>query len=490
MTYPTITVITFLPLLGAAGILFLGQGRRARWIALATTLATLAAMAPLCIGFDKIKIGLQFVDSVAWISMGHIQIDYQLGVDGLSLPFIVLSGLLTLLCVGASWTAIRTRDREFYAALLVAETAMIGLFAAANFFLFFIFWELMVVPLFLLIGVWGGSNRVYAAVKFLLFTLAGSVLMLVGMIALQVAIPEAGLNFKQLAGTTLGPTIQTWLFLAFLAAFAVKVPMFPVHTWLPDAHTEAPTAGSVILAGILLKMGAYGFLRVSLPILPDAVHLFLTPMLVLSVVAIVYGAYVTLMQTDVKRLIAYSSVSHMGFVTLGIFTLNSQGVEGAILQMINHGIISAALFLCVGMIYERTHTREIKDYGGVAKVAPVYSTFLALFCLAAAGFPGFNSFIGEFLIIGGAFKTQAWLGCMAIWGVALGTTYLIWLYYRVIMGGVNPGLEGLKLELNAREIATLAPLAFLAVCLGVYPDCVLSYLHETVDALLIAGVTP
>ena len=283
---------------------------------------------------------------------------------------------------------------------------------------------------------------------------------------------------------------QAWLFVAFLAAFAVKVPMFPVHTWLPDAHTEAPTAGSVILAGVLLKMGAYGFLRISLPILPDAVQLFLMPMLVVSVVAIVYGAYVTLVQKDIKRLIAFSSVSHMGFVTLGIFTLNRSGVEGAILQMINHGIVSAALFLCVGMIYERTHTREIKDYGGVAKIAPVYSTLLALFCLAAAGFPGLNSFVGEFLIIGGAFKTQAWLGAAAVWGVALGTTYMVWLFYRVAMGEINPGLEGLQLELNLREVATLAPLALLAVCLGLYPESVLSYLRAPVAELLASGVAP
>ena len=484
MAYPILTTTTFLPLVGAVAILLFRGERLARWIALGTSLATFAVSAPLYCHFDKTSSALQFVETANWIPTWNIA--YEVGVDGISLPFIFLAAMLTVLCVSVSWTAVRTRVPEFYAALLVAETAMIGLFAAANLFLFFIFWELMVVPVFLLIGVWGGPARVHAAVKFLLFTLSGSVLMLVAMIALY---SEFGtLNFRELAASTLQPTLQAWLFVAFLAAFAVKVPMFPVHTWLPDAHTEAPTAGSVILAGILLKMGAYGFLRVSLPILPDAVQLFRTPMLALSAVAIVYGAYVTLAQTDIKRLIAFSSVSHMGFVTLGIFTLNRSGVEGAVLQMINHGIISAALFLCVGMIYERTHTREIKDYGGVAKLAPAYSTFLALFCLAAAGFPGLNSFVGEFLIVAGAFKTQVWLGGMAIWGVALGTTYLIWFYYRVVMGEVNPGLEGLKLELNAREIATLAPLAFLAVCLGLYPDCVLSYLRETVGAL--PGVTP
>ena len=484
--YPVLTLTTFLPLVGAALILLVASKGLARWIALATTLATLAVSAPLYQHFDKASSALQFVESRDWIPSFNIA--YDMGVDGISLPFIFLAALLSILCVGASWTAVQMRVEEFYAALLVAETAMIGLFAASNLLLFFIFWELMLVPVFLLIGVWGGPQRVYAAVKFLIFTLSGSVLMLVGIIALY---QTAGtLEFKALAGENLQPEHQAWLFVAFLAAFAVKVPMFPVHTWLPNAHTEAPTAGSVILAGILLKMGAYGFLRVSIPILPDAVELFLPAMLAVSAVAIVYGAYVTLVQTDVKRLIAYSSVSHMGFVTLGIFTLSRSGVEGAILQMVNHGIISAALFLCVGMIYERTHTREIKDYGGVAKTAPVYSTLLALFCLAAAGFPGLNAFVGEFLIIGGAFQTRVWLGAMAVWGVALGTTYVVWLYYRVVMGELNPGLEGLRLELNAREVATLAPLAVLALSLGLYPELVLSYLRAPVAELLGAGVLP
>ena len=486
--YPVLTTTTFLPLVGAALILLIGSERLARWIALATTLATLAVSSPLYWYFDKTSSALQFVESANWISSWNIA--YGMGVDGISLPFIFLAALLSILCIGASWTAVQSRVREFYAALLVAETAMIGLFAASNLFLFFVFWELMIVPLFLLIGVWGGPGRIYAAVKFLLFTLAGSVLMLVGMIAIYHICGTLDFQALAIARASIQPGQQAWLFAAFLAAFAVKVPMFPLHTWLPNAHTEAPTAGSVILAGILLKMGAYGFLRVSLPILPQAVQLFLKPMLIISVVAIVYGAYVTLVQTDVKRLIAFSSVSHMGFVTLGIFTLNRSGVEGAILQMINHGIVSAALFLCVGMIYERTHTREIKDYGGVAKTAPVYSALLALFCLAAAGFPGLNSFVGEFLIISGAFQTQTWLGAVAIWGVVLGTTYLFWLYYRVVLGEVNPGLEGLQLELNAREVATLAPLAILAVYLGLYPESVLSYLRAPVAQLLASGVTP
>ena len=487
MTGYHLTATTFLPLVGAVVILLVGSERLARWIALAATVATLAVSVPLYRYFDKASSALQFVESRDWIPSWNIA--YSMGVDGISLPFIFLSSVLSVLCIGASWSAIQRRVREFYAALLVAETAMIGLFAASNLFVFYIFWELMIVPLFLLIGGWGGPGRVYAAVKFLLFTLAGSVLMLVGMVALYDTFGTLDFRALAQAGPSLEPGHQAWLFAAFLAAFAVKVPMFPVHTWLPDAHTEAPTAGSVILAGILLKMGAYGFLRVSLPILPEAVQLFVRPMLVISAIAIVYGAYVTLVQTDVKRLIAFSSVSHMGFVTLGIFTLDRSGVEGAILQMINHGIISAGLFLCVGMIYERTHTREIKDYGGVAKTAPVYSTFLALFCLAAAGFPGLNSFVGEFLIVGAAFRTQAWLGAMAVWGVVLGTTYLVWLFYRMVMGDMNPGLEGLKLELNAREVATLAPLALMALWLGLYPELVLSYLHAPV-AELLAGVTP
>jgi NADH-quinone oxidoreductase subunit M len=479
VTFPILTATTFLPLAGAACILLFSE-KLARWIALAATLTTMAVSVPLYVNFDKTSSALQFVESVTWIPSWNVV--YGMGVDGISLPFIFLSTLVSVLCAAVSWTAVQVRVREFYAALLLAETAMVGLFASTNLFLFYVFWELMIVPMFLLIGVWGSANRIYASVKFLLFTLAGSVLMLVGLIALLQA--TGTLEFEALARMRLNAELQAWLFAAFTAAFAVKVPMFPVHTWLPDAHTEAPTAGSVILAGILLKMGGYGLLRIALPIFPDAVQLFLVPMLGLSAIAIVYGAYVTLAQTDVKRLIAYSSISHMGFVTLGIFTLNRNGVEGAILQMINHGIITGALFLCVGIIYERTHTRDIADYGGLAKVAPVYSTFLALFCLAAAGFPGLNSFVGEFLIISGAFTTWPGLGVAAVVGVALGTTYILWLYYRMALGDVKPALRALRLDLNAREVATLAPLAMLAVVIGLYPESVLGFLRASVTQLL------
>ena len=482
---PILSLVIWAPILGGVWVLIAGdrQEETVKYLALGVSVITFILSCFLYTDFAPDTHEMQFVEFSAWIE--PFSIYYHLGVDGIAVPLIVLTTFTTVLVVLAGWEVIEKRLAQYMAAFLILEGLMNGVFAALDAILFYVFWEIMIVPMFLLIGVWGGAGRIHAAIKFLLFTLAGSLIMLVGLVGLLHA--SGTLDFQALNTAKLNRELQAWLFVAFTAAFAVKVPMFPVHTWLPDAHTEAPTAGSVILAGILLKMGGYGLLRVALPILPDAVQLFLKPMLALSAVAIVYGAYVTLAQTDVKRLIAYSSISHMGFVTLGIFTLNRTGVEGAILQMINHGIITGALFLCIGMIYERTHTREIADYGGLSRAAPVYSTFLALFCLAAAGFPGLNAFVGEFLIIGGAFRVWVWLGAMAIFGVVLGTTYLLWLYYRVAMGEQRPELQGQRLELNAREVLTLAPLALFVLLIGLYPDSVLGFLRVSV-AQLLSGV--
>jgi len=479
--YPILTVIVFLPMLGCFALLLQRSQRLIRWTSLVTTVATLILALPLLTTFDKSTHLMQFVETHPWIPVWGIE--YAVGVDGISVLFVVLSTLLSVLCVAVSWRAIDSRVKEFFLALLVMETAMIGVFVSLNLFLFFLFWELMLIPMFLLIGVWGGPNRVYAAIKFVLFTLAGSVFMLIGIIVLY---QSAGgtFDFRALAETRLPTGLQLWLFFAFFAAFAVKVPMFPLHTWLPDAHTEAPTAGSVILAGILLKMGAYGFIRLSLPLFPDAVDLLIVPMLILSLAAIIYGAYVTLTQSDVKRLIAYSSVSHMGFVTLGIFTLRAGGVEGGILQMINHGIVTGALFLCVGIIYERTHTREIEDYGGLSRLAPVFATFLGIFSLAAIGMPGMNTFIGEFLVISAAFARATIYGVFAIAGVLLGVTYMCWLFYRLVIREPRPKMEETVVDLGPREVLLLVPLVVLVILIGVQPELVLSYMHTSVEHLL------
>ena len=378
---------------------------------------------------------MQFTEKHAWIP--SLNINYHLGIDGISILFVLLSTLITILCVLISWNSIKAKAKEFYICILIMEGAMIGVFCSLDFILFYLFWEAMLIPMYLLIGVWGGSNRIYAAVKFFLFTLVGSVLMLIGIIVLYY---QAGSTFDilELSTKTYPYKLQLWLFWAFFAAFAVKVPMFPVHTWLPDAHTEAPTAGSVILAAVLIKMGAYGFIRFSLPLFPDASKAMTPVMLTLSVIAIIYGAVICLAQTDLKRFIAYSSVSHMGFVTLGIFALNLQGMEGGILQMINHGVVTGALFLSVGMIYDRTHTRQISDYGGVASVMPVYASMFMVFTLASIGLPATNGFIGEFLIILGGFKANQWAGVLAATGIIIGAGYMLWLYQRVFFHGDKP----------------------------------------------------
>ena len=481
LDYPVLTVCTFLPLAGALIIIFMRRDSLIRWLALGTTVATLIVSLPIYKHFDKTTFKMQFVEIHSWIPAWNI--DYKVGVDGISVLFIILVAVLSILCVTVSWKAIQTKIKAFYISLLIMETAMIGIFVSLNIFLFYLFWELTLIPMFLLIGIWGGQNRIYAAVKFVLFMLAGSVIMLVGIIVLYHA---GGRTFDllELSRVIYPAKLQLWLFLAFFAAFAVKMPMFPIHTWLPDAHTEAPTAGSVILAGVLLKMGAYGFLRFSFPMFPYAVKVLFIPLLILSVTAIIYGAYVTLMQKDMKKLIAYSSVSHMGFVTLGLFTLNQNGIEGGILQMINHGIITGALFLCIGMLYERTHSRMIEDYGGLSKTVPVFTVFFTIFTLAAIGLPGMNAFIGEFLIISGAFKANMIIAVFSILGVILGVTYMVWLYYRVVLNEINSGSQSEIFDLDWRETATLVPLVLLVLLIGVQPDLLLSYMHVSVEHLL------
>jgi NADH-quinone oxidoreductase subunit M len=423
---------------------------------------------------------MQFVERRSWIK--SFNVEYYIGVDGISVLFVLLSTLITILCILVSWTSIQTKAKEFFISLLLLEGAMVGVFCALDFFLFYIFWEAMLIPMFLLIGVWGGPNRIYAAVKFFLYTLVGSLLMLVGIITLYF---KGGHTFDilALAQHSYPIKLQLLLFWAFFAAFAVKVPMWPVHTWLPDAHTEAPAAGSVVLAGILIKMGAYGFLRFSMPILPDATQSMMIPMIVLSLVGIVYGAIICLAQTDLKRLIAYSSVSHMGFVTLGLFALNTQSVEGGILQMINHGVVTGALFLCIGFVYERTHTRKIADYGGLATTMPVFAAFFLLFTMASVGLPGTNGFIGEFLILLGSFLTRPWAAFFAATGLILGAWYMLWLYQRIFFNSVNDKVRGLA-PMNTREILTLAPMVLLIFWIGLYPDSMLSYMHVSVAHLL------
>ncbi|GAB4534627.1 MAG: NADH-quinone oxidoreductase subunit M [Thermodesulfovibrionia bacterium] len=486
LNYPILSLTVFLPLVGAMLLLFIRNTNAIRYTSFFSTIITLLTAIPLLINFDKHTHLMQFVERYEWLPAWGI--DYFIGIDGISILFIFLTIILSILSVLVSWRAIEIRVREFHIALLTMETAMLGVFVSLDLLLFYIFWEAMLIPMFILIGVWGGKDRVYAAIKFFLYTLAGSVLMLVGIIVLYFKGGET-LNILELSRQQYPLALQFWLFLAFFVAFAVKVPMFPVHTWLPDAHTEAPTAGSVILAGVLIKMGAYGFLRFSIPMFPDAVRLFSIPIIVLSVIAIIYGAIVCFAQKDMKRLIAYSSVSHMGFVTLGIFSLNSQGLEGGILQMLNHGIVTGALFLLVGIIYERTHSRMIADYGGFASAVPWYAGIFMVFTLASIGLPGTNGFIGEFLIILGAFSSYREFGILSATGIILGAGYMLWLYQRVFFERHKQAhpllIASLELnDLNMREVITLLPLVIFVFWIGIHPNTFLDYMHTSVEYLI------
>ncbi|MBW6520164.1 MAG: NADH-quinone oxidoreductase subunit M [Desulfoarculaceae bacterium] len=482
MSLPILSLLIFFPVLGAVILLGTGKenGKKIKIMALVISLLEFVLTLPLWFAFDKTTHHMQFVERHSWISLFNIE--YYLGLDGISILFILLSTLITILCVLVSWHSIQTKIKEFFVCLLLLEGAMIGVFCALDFFLFYIFWEAMLIPMFLLIGVWGGPNRIYAATKFFLYTLVGSLLMLVGIITLYM---QGGDTFDilALAEQSYPLKLQLMLFWAFFAAFAVKVPMWPVHTWLPDAHTEAPAAGSVVLAAILIKMGAYGFLRFSMPILPEATAAMMIPMIILSLIAIVYGGLICLAQTDLKRLIAYSSVSHMGFVTLGLFSLNTQSVEGGILQMINHGVITGALFLAIGMVYERTHTRLISDYGGLATRMPVFASFFLLFTLASIGLPGTNGFIGEFLILLGSFMTRPWAALIAASGLIIGAWYMLWLYQRIFFNPVNPRWDSIK-RLDRREITIFLPMVILIFWIGLFPNHMLSYMHVSVAHLL------
>ncbi|MDE3038868.1 MAG: NADH-quinone oxidoreductase subunit M, partial [Pseudomonadota bacterium] len=435
-----LTALILLPLLGAAIIMLFVRGEHdhakaeARYIAMFTTCVTFFVSLFVWIGFDGKKSGFQFAESREWFSGLHI--GYQLGIDGISLFLLLLTTFLMPVCILCSWESITHRVRAFMVSFLLLESMVIGVFCALDSVLFYLFFEGMLIPMYLIIGVWGGKQRIYAAYKFFLYTLAGSVLFLVAIAYLYFTCGTTSIPELMKLAPHLPLAVQEWLFLAMLASFAVKVPMWPLHTWLPDAHVQAPTAGSVILAGILLKMGAYGFLRFSLPMLPEASHYFAPMMFGLSIIAIVYTSLVALVQTDMKKLIAYSSVAHMGFVTLGIFTVTMQGIEGALVQMVSHGLVSGALFLCVGVVYDRLHTREIARYGGVANVMPKYAAVFLFFTMAAVGLPSTSGFVGEFLVLAGAFKASTWMAFLAATGVVLGAAYMLWLYRRIALGEV------------------------------------------------------
>jgi NADH-quinone oxidoreductase subunit M len=483
--FPVLSLVTFLPLVGVLLLMTLrgdeaAVARNARWTALWTTLITLAISLVLWIKFNRHEAGYQFVENAAW--MPEFGIGYRMGVDGISVLFVLLSTALTPLCILSSWDSIRVRVREFMAAFLVLETMMVGMFAATDFLLFYMFFEGVLIPMYLIIGIWGGPRRVYASIKFFLYTFAGSVLMLLALLAMW---RQAGTtDITVLLHTPFTYGMQYWLFLAFLASFAVKVPMWPVHTWLPDAHVEAPTAGSVILAGVLLKMGAYGFLRFSVPMLPLASQHFAPLMFALGVVAVIYTSLVALAQEDMKKLIAYSSVAHMGVVVIGIFTFNVQGIDGALFQMISHGVVSAALFLCVGVVYDRIHTREIARYGGLGDRMPLYAFAFMLFTMASIGLPGTSGFVGEFLVLVGALQVNFWLALLGSFGMVLGAAYMLYLYRRIIFGSITRLDLKSILDLSPREVAIFAPLAVLTLWLGIYPSSFTGFFDSSVGAMV------
>jgi NADH-quinone oxidoreductase subunit M len=485
--WPLLTLVTFVPLIGVAFIL-VARGeeavvaRNARWIALWTSLVDFLLSIVLWVEFNPNTAAFQFVERAGWTNLGGFRFGYHMGIDGISLFFVLLSTLLTLISVIASWDAIRTRVREYMVAFLVLETLMVGMFCSLDFVQFYVFFEGVLIPMFLIIGIWGHQNRVYAAFKFFLYTLLGSVLMLLAILA--VYFQDGSTDIVVALNHSFPAGLQKWLWLAFFASFAVKVPMWPVHTWLPDAHVEAPTAGSVILAGVLLKMGGYGFVRFSLPMFPIASHYFTPLMFTLSVIAVIYTSLVALAQTDMKKLIAYSSIAHMGFVTMGIFAVTSEAVTGAVVQMLSHGLVSAALFLCVGVVYDRLHTREIARYGGLADRMPAYAFVFMAFMLASVGLPGTSGFIGEFLILIGTFRVNTLECTLAATALFLGAAYMLFLYRRIIFGTITREDVRGMLDLSLREKVVFAPLVVLVLWMGIYPMPFLRPIQTSVDHLV------
>jgi NADH-quinone oxidoreductase subunit M len=484
-----LTLVTFFPLLGILVILFINKENKTviRWVALITSLITLGVSIWVLVLFNPADPDLQMVIDLPWIKVAGWEISFLMGIDGMSILLVLLTTFLTPISILSTWTAVEERVKEFMIFFLLLEVGMVGVFLSLDLFLFYVFWEFTLVPMYFLIGIWGGPNRVYAAVKFFLYTMAGSILMLLAI--LWLGISQGTFSVPELiANASIPANIQVWLFLAFAAAFAIKVPMWPLHSWLPDAHVEAPTAGSVILAGVLLKMGTYGFLRFNLSLFPSA-SIQLAPVIaVLAVIGILYGAMVSYAQKDVKKLVAYSSVSHLGFVMLGLFAINLQGIEGGILQMINHGISTGALFLLVGMIYERRHTREMDAFGGLWKVMPVYAVLTLIVTLSSMGLPGLNGFVGEFTILLGAFGSEVlnspWFAALAAIGVILAAIYLLYMFQKLFLGPVDKEENRVLLDLNLREIVTLVPLLILIFWIGLYPSPFFNLMEASVTKLV------
>jgi NADH-quinone oxidoreductase subunit M len=496
LDWSILSVLIWLPIAGGIALLALGDRAQqfGRWLALAVSVATFALSIPLFTAFDTTTAAMQFVEKHEWIHT--LNAWYHLGVDGISMPLIVLTAFITPLVVIAGWTVIEKKPLQYFAAFLILEGLMMGVFAAVDALLFYVFWEAMLIPMFIIIGIWGGPRRVYATIKFFLYTFLGSVFMLIALIYMHLKSPESSYSLVDFASLPLSITEQSLIFFAFLAAFAVKVPMWPVHTWLPDAHVEAPTGGSVILAAIMLKMGGYGFLRFMLPITPDASREFDWLILTLSLIAVVYIGFVALVQQDMKKLIAYSSIAHMGFVTLGcylVFDIQAatggtkgalNGLDGAMVQMISHGLVSGAMFLCVGVLYDRVHSREIASYGGVVNKMPIFAAFAVLFAMANSGLPGTSGFVGEFLVILSAFRANFWYAFLAATTLILGAAYTLWLVKRVIFGAVgNDHVEHLT-DLNGREFLVLGVLAAAVLVLGIYPAPLLDVMRPTLENLL------